>query len=358
MHELLAAVVALIGVNVVPMDTERVLPAQTVIVRDGVIAEMGPVEEVTVPAGAQVVYGRGRYLAPGLIDMHVHVIARDLRTYVEHGITTVRDLAGLESVLTAAGRVARGEVAGPHIVTSSMLLNGPNPPPNAAAFAVVVSNAGAAPAAVNAQLARGVAWIKLYENLDRATYDALANAADARGAKIAGHVSGFIDVRYAMTRQRTIEHLSGYTLTDLSLAEASAAAGVYNCPTLHIFATRNQNIAARRTFVRALRDAGARILAGTDSGYLLPAGVALHNELDELRLAGLTNFEVLSAATRTAAECLGDAAIGTIAVGKRADLVLVATNPLADLSTLRRPAGVMLRGEWIPYEKRRAAGGR
>ena len=358
MHPLLAAIVAFVGVNVVPMDTERVLTAQTVVVRDGVIAEIGAVEDVAVPDGAQVVYGRGRYLVPGLIDMHVHVLARDLRTYVENGITTVRDLAGLDSVLTAAQRVERGELLGPRIVTSSMLLNGPNPPPNAASFAVVVSNASSASAAVNGQLARGVLWIKLYENLDRATYDSLVNAADARGAKIAGHVSSLIDVRYAMTRQRTIEHLSGYPLNDLSLASLSRDAGVYNCPTLHIFATRNQNIAARRTFVRALRDAGARLIAGTDAGYLLPAGVSLHNELDELHLSGLTNFEALSAATRTAAECLADDSIGTIAVGKRADLVLVAANAIENLATLRRPAGVMLGGEWISYEKRRAAGGR
>lgn len=62
MHAVLALVVALVGVNVVAMDSERVLTAQTVIVRDGVIAEIGAVEEIAVPDNAQVVYGRGRWL--------------------------------------------------------------------------------------------------------------------------------------------------------------------------------------------------------------------------------------------------------------------------------------------------------
>jgi imidazolonepropionase-like amidohydrolase len=150
-----------------------------------------------------------------------------------------------------------------------------------------------------------------------------------------------------MTKQDSIEHLSGYPLgigsLNRDLAEASRAAGVWNCPTMYV-CTRSQNhtvLAARRALVGALDEAGARILAGTDSGYVVPAGIGLHEELRELREAGLTPFETLSAATRSAAEYLGDASIGTIHLGARADLLLVAVNPPENLSTLRTPSGVM-----------------
>jgi imidazolonepropionase-like amidohydrolase len=117
---------------------------------------------------------------------------------------------------------------------------------------------------------------------------------------------------------------------------------------------REQYLAARRSLLTALDDAGARILAGTDAGYLIPAGTSLHDELDEMLAAGLTPYETLTAATRAAGEYLGDPTHGVIAVGARADLVLVRENPLENPATLRSPQGVMLRGRWISYERRRA----
>jgi imidazolonepropionase-like amidohydrolase len=346
-----------VGVNVLPMDTERVLLGQSVVVRDGVIAEIGAVDAVAVPGGARVIYGRGRWLVPGLIDMHVHIRAVDLPRYIAYGITTVRDLAGLDSVLAAKRSVDSGAVLGPRIFVSSLLLVGPqaaNPP-----FSHVFTNPADAQRVVDAQLARGCDSIKVYEDLSRASYDALIAAARARGVKVAGHVTGNVDVRYAMTRQDSIEHLSGYPLGIASLnrelAQAAAASGVWNCPTMYVFRTSPQTVRdARRALLTALDEAGARILAGTDSGYLVPAGIGLHEELRELREAGLTPFETLSAATRSAAEYLGDSSIGTIHIGARADLLLVAVNPLENLSTLRAPSGVMVGGRWLSNERSRA----
>jgi imidazolonepropionase-like amidohydrolase len=352
---------AFVGVNVVPMDSERVLTGQTVIVSESRVEAIGPVEDVTVPGNAQVIYGRGRWLVPGLIDMHVHIRAVDLPRYVENGVTTVRDLAGLDSVL----QIARERPFGPRIFTASKLLTGPNgqnPP-----FSMLVTRAQDAQSVVDAQLGRGCESIKVYDDLALDVYDALVNAAHARGVKVAGHVTRFVDVRHAMTMQDSIEHLSGYPLGNAALnrelAIASREAGVWNCPTQAVFTqyvTRNmapdarqRYLADRRALVTALHDANARILAGTDCGYLIPAGVALHDELDELLAAGLTPFEALSAATRSAGEYLGDITLGVIAEGSRADLVLVNANPLENIATLRTPAGVMLNGRWLPYDQRR-----
>ncbi len=365
-------VTAFVGVNVVPMDTERVLPGQTVIVRDRVVTEIGAMSEVAIPPEARVVYGRGRYLLPGLIDMHVHVIARDLPRYVENGVTTVRDLAGLDSVLAAMRAVERGDVLGPRILAASRLLNGPNP--QNPFFSTVVPSAVDADRIVSEQLARGCSSIKVYEQLSTEVYDAIVNAAHARGVKVAGHVAQGVSVRHAMVMQDSIEHLEGYDAeirweapsasAMQELAIASRDAGVWNCPTLYVYTAhvtqgmppdlRQRYLAGRRAFVGALHVAGARILAGTDAGYLVPAGVALHEELDELYAAGLSRFDALSAATLAAAEYLGDPTIGVLAAGARADLVLVDENPLENLRTLRRPSGVMVNGRWISYDRRRA----
>src|SRR6188474_3572156 len=107
------------------MDGGAPLTGQTVIVRDTHVERIGPVAEVEVPSDARVVYGRGRWLVPGLVDMHVHIRAVDLPAYVANGVTTVRDLAGLDNVLATMGRVERGEVVGPRILASSLLLSGP-----------------------------------------------------------------------------------------------------------------------------------------------------------------------------------------------------------------------------------------
>ncbi len=354
-----AEVVAFAGVNVVPMDAERVLHAQTVIVEDGHVVAMGPVETIDIPNGARVIYGRGRWLVPGLIDMHVHVIERDLPRYVENGITTVRDLAGLDSVLALVGT----EHA-PRILASSRLLTGASP--QNPFFSRPVTRVEDAAAAVDEQLARGATSIKVYDGLRRDVYDAIIARAHARGVKVAGHVTHNVPIAHAMTSQDSIEHLSGYPLgsDDHGYAEASRAAGVWNCPTMVVYTQyvtrdipepqRTQLLNARRALLTALDEAGARILAGTDAGYLVPAGTSLHEELAELLAAGLTPYEALRAATRAAGEYLDDPTLGVIDVGARADLVLVAENPLENLATLRNPAGVLLRGTWIPYARRRA----
>ena len=101
--------------------------------------------------------------------------------------------------------------------------------------------------------------------------------------------------------------------------------------------------------VGALHRAGVPLLAGTDAmwAFVIP-GFALHDEMDLLAASGLSPYEVLRAATVEPARFLRvPNEFGTIAVGRRADLVLVETNPLEDLGTLRKPAGVMVRGRWL-----------
>jgi hypothetical protein len=112
---------------------------------------------------------------------------------------------------------------------------------------------------------------------------------------------------------------------------------------------RRQFVALRDSLVRALHASGAKLLAGSDSPQeFLVSGFSLHEELEALAQAGLKPYVVLETATRNPAEFMGTAAqVGTVAAGKRADLLLLDVSPLADVRNTRRIAGVMAAGRWL-----------
>ena len=130
----LGQTVAFVGVNVIPMDHERVFANQTVVVRDGRIADIGDARKVKVPSDAVRVDGRGKYLMPGLVDMHTHLmsdsdmpdsIAEDeLRVMVAQGVTTIRLMIGTPEQLLLRERSARGEIVAPTIYSASPHLTG------------------------------------------------------------------------------------------------------------------------------------------------------------------------------------------------------------------------------------------
>lgn len=121
-------VVAFVGVYVVPMDTERILDDQTVIVRDGIIEMIGARQNVVVPDTAFIVDGQGKYLMPGLADMHVHINnENDLLLFVAHGVTTVQNMwgykglprfMGLPNQLALRDKIEQGKLPGPIIYTA------------------------------------------------------------------------------------------------------------------------------------------------------------------------------------------------------------------------------------------------
>lgn len=367
-----AGTLAVVDVNVVPMDRPLVLRHQTVIVRGGRIAWLGPAAAARVPAGARVVQGNGRYLMPGLIDMHVHLRRADLRLYLAAGITTVRNMWGHEEVQQLQRDVATGVRRGPTIYSASPGLDGT--PPQWPGTVQVLDSAAAGDA-VRAQVAAGWSWIKVYTQLTPPAYHAIMAAARAAGIPVVGHVPLRVDIHDALASgQRSIEHLTGYdravsrtgrggtwgwTDADTSrypaLVAATLAAGTWNCPTLAIFVKLAEQhpagerpgiIERRRQFVRALSRAGAHLLAGTDAGIgIVAPGASLHDELAELVAAGLTPYQALRAATVDAAAFLGRPELGRIGAGAAADLLLVAGNPLEDIGQAAKIEGMVLHGE-------------
>lgn len=413
---------AFVDATVVPMDRERLLAGWTVVVRDGRIVAMGPTASTPVPAGATRIDARGRFLAPGLADMHAHLgtgdgsaatpVGRQLLLSLATGVTTLRNMSAPPQAtpLLLRERIARGELAGPTLVVFSPSLHGRN-----------VASAAQARARVEQHAAAGYDGLKTHGMLPRETYDTLVAAARRAKLPLAGHVTPEVGLRHAMASGQQIEHMDGYLAALIADSAASAAAsgqftydeavlarvdtariaalvaetrqaGVTVGPTVALFdivagdtpaeslsawpelryvvapartawakqmgdmgtempgtpAGRARYLALRRQLLVALQRGGVPLLAGSDSPQLyMTPGFGLHRELAAMVRAGLTPFEALSAATRAPAAYLGqEREFGTIAVGRRADLVLVDANPLADVGALRNPRGVMARGRW------------
>ncbi len=167
--------VAFVNVTVIPMDRERLIPGQTVLVQGGRISAIGPSSRVKVPAGSSTVDGRGKFLMPGLAEMHAHipsgeqpdsVVHRTLFLYVSRGITTIRGMLGHPSHLDLRARAASGQLLSPTIYTSGPSLNG-NSVPTAEAAARLVTE----------QKAAGYDFLKIHPGISRKPFDTLAATA-------------------------------------------------------------------------------------------------------------------------------------------------------------------------------------
>lgn len=278
-----AATVAIVGATVIPMDTDqqRVLPDHTVLVRDGRIAQIGPSAGLPAPAGATVVDGRGRYLIPGLAEMHAHIptpqqgqeaVDRTLFLYLAGGVTTVRGMLGHPLHLQLREQSARGEILAPRIYTSGPSFSGGSAP-----------TAEVATRMVQEQKSTGYDLLKIHPGVSRAAFDAMDAAADRAGIPFAGHVPAEVGLNRALQAGfHSIDHLDGYleamagrpdrftsqesgffgfNMTDRvdesripALAAATRAAGVWNAPTQtlmeHLASPEDPESMARRPEMR------------------------------------------------------------------------------------------------------------
>lgn len=380
------APIAITNVSVIPMDVEQVLENQTVLIAEGRITAIAPSGSIEVPPDAIRIDGRGRFLLPGLSDMHAHVRHADGRRpgdYLRQGITVVRNMQGEPSHLAFRARVQAGEEPGPLFFTAGQALAGSRLSDRHR----IITEPEAGRAAVREQAAAGYDYIKVYSLLSREVYDAILDEAHTLGIPVVGHVPDDVRASHALASgQSSLEHFYGYfwelesdssalqgrwdarrlfhavEIDEHKLAEMArrtAQAGVWNCPTLwrkdnHLTspmareawetpALRALGHANRMRLVKALHDAGAGLLVGTDD-----RADVVHEELALFVEAGLTPFEALRAATVNAALYLdrGDE-LGTVTVGKRANVVLLAANPLEDIRHTKTLVGVMIDGVWM-----------
>jgi hypothetical protein len=388
------------GVNVVPMDTERVLFQQTVLIEDGRITALGSGGAVSVPDGVRVIEARGKFLMPGLQDLHVHMVDEgDLTVYLANGVTTVRNLMGTPWHIEVRDRILAGELLGPRMFTSGPFVNQPQ-----------VRTPDEVREAVARQVAAGYDCVKIHGDLQLDAYAALIEAGAEAGIPIVGHIPRNLRAEdvLALEGQADISHGEEYLYTffdrqDVQADPESTAriaaltfeAGIAVVPNLIAYyliarqvddlsrelavpemtwvspLTRltwspaynkyardfdatdapvlRRRFAFLQRFTKALQDAGVTLLLGSDA--LNPTaipGLSAHQELAWLVASGLTPYQALRAGTSAAGEFqYGPQGPGTIAVGRPADLVLLSANPLEDVAYARRIEGVCIGGRWI-----------
>ena len=202
-----AASTAFVNVNLIPMTSETIVARQTVIVEDGLIVAIGDVDELTVPENAKRVDGAGRYLMPGLAEMHAHVpdpgseeFERYLVLFVANGVTTIRGMLGQPSQLSLRQQILDDEIFGPRLITSGPSLNGNS-----------VSSVADGKQQVIAQQAAAYDFLKIHPGLSLEEFTAIAETANELGIPFAGHVPSAVSLETALSLgMASIEHLDGY----------------------------------------------------------------------------------------------------------------------------------------------------
>ncbi|KAI1746832.1 putative hydrolase [Xylaria castorea] len=342
--------------NVRVFDGYRLLPATTVVVDGGRIADVGNSGDATVQ-----IDGNGGVLMPGLIDAHSHPSdITDLQDLSRYGVTTAMLMAcfqpqscqslknhtGLvDIVLGSLPAAAPGSIHGNLVASQHDLL---------------VYNASMAPQWVNDAVSWGPDFVKLIAEtpgLDQQTLNVLTKTSHGRGKRVVCHAPSLSAYEQAaIAGVDDIQHSPLDEPISTDLARSIALKGQVATPTLTIMraislgSPATNNYTAAEETVRRLKEAGVPIITGTDANLVpglvstVPFGITLHEELQLLVNAGLSPIEALRAATSTAAKHWGLNDRGVIAPGKRADLVLLSGNPLEDISATQTIQKIWLAG--------------
>jgi len=377
----------------------------TLLVQDDRIARIGDDRQVTVPRGAREIDARGMTVLPGLIDCHVHLClggdadvlraireedpaltllkaARSARTTLESGFTTVRDLGFRDhSIFSLRQAIQDGLLPGPRILAAGLVVC------MTGGHARFIGREADGPvevvAAVREQLARGAEVIKFIasggvltpgtspESAQMTPEELGAGMAEARraGRRVAAHAHGAEGMKNAIRAgAHSIEHA---TLMDDEAAALMREQGVFMVPTLSAIArtadcglncgipettvhkARTMRARHEASFKKAHRS-GIPIALGTDAGTPFNHHGENAQELDRMVALGMSPMEAIVAATASAARLLGiEHLVGTIEVGKQADLLIVDGNPLKKISLLRdrdRIVGVIQAGRFVSGE--------
>ena len=385
---------AIVGARLIDGRGGAPVDDSVVVVRDGRIAAVGARDAVRPPLGAKLVNARGLSLVPGLWEMHVHYAGIEFGpALLSAGVTTARDCGGeFDFLLAARSRIAAGGL-GPRLLLAGLVDSG-----GPLAFgAVDVETPAQGAAAVDRYADAGFDQIKVYTQLKPDVLKAIAAEAHRRGLSVTGHVPAAVDafggvasgmdqinhlqfvtaamrapgasapvdlasdrakelMRLLAERRTVVDPTDGWgemASHPRSVSPASFEPGWIAAP----FTLRTKyaalggdgdparwraRIQENGRVIAALHAAGVPLVAGSDTGLL---GYGLVRELELYVEAGLSPADALNTATLGAARAMGrDKDLGSVEVGKRADLILVRGDPLAHIGDLRHVEKVVSAG--------------
>jgi imidazolonepropionase-like amidohydrolase len=399
--------IALVGATLIDVTGKPATSNSAVIIQDGRIAAAGPRSSIKIPANAKVIDVSGKFLLPGLWDMHAHFYQPEFGpTYLAAGITTVRDVGNdieYGTSLRDAAKQQRG--LGPRMLLAGYI-DGKG---EGHGFDVEVETPEEARAAVQHYKNAGYEQIKIRDHVKLETLKVICAEAHRLGMTVTGHVPEGINALQAVEAgMDQLNHIN-YVLTgffprrdrnnppvtiNLAAANAVNALKVFKehgtvvdptdavlelmlrpmnmpietfepgvnkvAPELRVQINKKGEDAEQAEGLRmvmdvllkitgALQRAGVPIIAGTDVGV---PGHTMHRELELYVKAGMTPLEAIQAATITPARVMKlDNEVGTLEVGRRADLIVLDANPLENISNIRRVRLVMTQGRLFDCAK-------
>jgi len=342
----------------------------------------------------------GKYIIPGLFDMHAHVAnvrtnsynqnesEYMLRMLLTHGVTTIRNPGGpTEQSVALRENVSERKIIGPQIFTAGQLLNTLQIP--VPFVEKQVQTEQDVRQEVRNQVATGVDYIKLYVGLTPELVKAAINEAHSNGIKVIGHlymtswtdaadlgidalthgvpVSPFLlseanQQKFLEAGDHPFNHFLWLDLVDLNgpeineMIKALVSNNIPVDPTLGIYEAiikedpLNQYLWSKvLQLTKMLYDNGVTILSGSDiPNFELVPGASLHHELELLVEAGIPPLEVIKIATRNGAHALGiEEDVGTIVPGKQADMMILSDNPMDDISNTKKIEAVISDGQFV-----------
>lgn len=372
--------------NIIPMTNNTILEKTSIHILDGKIIAIGNFQNFDIPGDTLIINAKGKYITPGFSDMHVHINnPEDYSLFVANGITLVRNMWGEPRHLESRNKIKNKEIIGPEVFTSGPIIDGKTP---VWQYSLILDNKEKVEPAIKKMKADGYDFIKVYERLSREVYLETIRVANNLNMPVIGHIPNSLILEDVISAgQTSIEHFNGYNLYEKDFnhqVDITVNSQVWNCPTLIVTKTLRElkqakenkktelkyvnpdtlslwgntysyphDFAGDKKILKAINTKGGKIVSGTDTGnpYVV-AGFSLHQELEHMNNAGLTPYQVLQTTTINPAKMLNiDDRIGTIEIGKDADLVLLHKNPLEDIKNTRTIAGVMTKGRWF-HEKR------
>lgn len=396
-------------VNSIPIG-DRVIAIQNVLLIDGtgrdpvsnavviiekdLIKEIGRPETISIPNDAEIISGQGLSLLPGFIDAHFHLNNNRLPNLVlQRGTTTLRDpgawIESYDSVVKSINSAPRLFLTGPHLDM---------PPPAYPKNSYLIRDIIEARDAVNRFADQGASAIKVYFRLPAAIIKAVCYTAHQRGIPVTAHLEITSAMQAIEAGVDGIEHITSFgtdllptyhaeqykqsiladnnarregryqawnaidlnhsrvdsllrflkqkgTVVSPTLGAFEYRFGEYNTDSIKVSAFENMT-----GFVARVHRAGIPVVVGSHSSvpYQRERGWAFQREMELLAEAGLTNMEVIQAATVENARFLRiQERVGTIEIGKQADLLLLEGDPLQDLEAIYKVSKVMLNGKWV-----------